>query len=426
MKHVRRALLNITRFALRNLKTSRSFFLFLVVIGIVNILFSVGSRLATAEEAASDSGIMPSVSEPLDQITLAGGRLPEIEIQAARLDGKQLRVYVSGHGGRPISGALEYPMAYQFAYGLTLKKEAEKLRPFNQFEFTMLDQSNVFVDASIPAPNQYVLVQIDPMMFADGARLILVFKNPGQSIEATRAWEVSNSLAPNVSRFGPATTVISSRSGSSAGFSLLEATGPFSGLGYPPKLVCTTTTTTTTVTTATETTASVQTAVTSTVVSATVTSDPHYIVTVGGRTVDFIHHGIDGHKYLLFSGNNVRIEGIYVPANNAQYIGLIIVRFDEGDVISWDLNTPPTFGSKAIGSSDLSLANGGTVSFQNGILTVQPSGGGSIQLSNNGTFFTFVPNGQFIGSDGILAKLMSLTARGVIMTDSDADEFDIP
>lgn len=156
--------------------------------------------------------------------------------------------------------------------------------------------------------------------------------------------------------------------------------------------------------------------------------DPHYSINYDGKQIRFDHHGINGHTYLLFAGNNVSVEGIYVPTQNPdapQVIGVVIIRFSESsglEPISWDLAAKQaTIGSKAIESGVSRISDGISIIFDMNGLSVAVNDG-MLSFWNEGSSFSFSPSGTFRFLDGILGRAM---AERRALTNEECEKFDV-
>lgn len=155
--------------------------------------------------------------------------------------------------------------------------------------------------------------------------------------------------------------------------------------------------------------------------------DPHYTVGHEGKSVSFTHHGINGHTYLLFTGSNISVEGIYVPTfdpDAPQVIGVVVIRFAESfgiPPISWDLAGSPMIEGKVIGGEVIVLNNGSRVHFD-GKLVVEASTGGLIEIENSKSDMSVNVLGAMHSMGGILGMAMQ---KQRALTELECDEFDI-
>lgn len=160
-----------------------------------------------------------------------------------------------------------------------------------------------------------------------------------------------------------------------------------------------------------------------------VDDDPHYTVVHNGQTTTFTHHGINGHEYLIFSGNNARVKGFYVPTGNPdapQVVGLITVDFSDTSLskISWDLAGKAMYGDHVIPRSGMKIGNAAEVTFEGDALIIQLSSGGAMSLENSGTDFRFAVSNSFNPrtTDGILAAV--IRTHGIPGPNDCCDMFD--
>lgn len=157
--------------------------------------------------------------------------------------------------------------------------------------------------------------------------------------------------------------------------------------------------------------------------------DPHYNITVDGQTIVFTHHGINGHTYRLFAGNNISLNGIYVPTQNAdapQVIGVVIVKFSDASGIkplSWDLAGKPSLGETTLelGFSQSFPGDGTVISYDAAGIHVTANNG-TIVFQNHQNSFSFTEFGTFYKIDGILGEAINLR-RG--LSDNECAQFDI-
>jgi hypothetical protein len=154
--------------------------------------------------------------------------------------------------------------------------------------------------------------------------------------------------------------------------------------------------------------------------------DPHYdLIGATGRPIHFDHKGVDYHTYHLFSGDNIRIEGEYLPAPSPyapQVIGSTTAYLGR-DVVTYTRDGNATLNGQALSNGSHMLEDGTEVVKRGDVLSVIANdGSGTVDISTEREAITVDPSGKFRDLDGIIGKSIEQSRP---LSKEECDAFDL-
>jgi hypothetical protein len=154
--------------------------------------------------------------------------------------------------------------------------------------------------------------------------------------------------------------------------------------------------------------------------------DPHFdLVGADGEEIDFDHKGVDHHTYHLFSGDNIRIEGEYVPTDSQddpQVIGSTTA-FLGNDVLTFTKDGDAALNGEALENGSHMLEDGTEVVKDDDNLSIIPNdGSGVVDIAAEGKDMTIDPSGKFQNLDGIIGKSIGESRP---LSKEECDAFDL-
>lgn len=141
--------------------------------------------------------------------------------------------------------------------------------------------------------------------------------------------------------------------------------------------------------------------------------DPHYhLKGSDGKDINFDHKGKDNHIYHIFSGDNLRIDGKYIPfkdPNNPQIVGDVNVQAGK-DAVQFTKEGDLKINGEAKKDGTYTLADGTKVVAKGkkiDLITPDNDGSKVTITADGGSGMTVDPEGKFKNSDGIIGKAIS-------------------
>ncbi len=154
--------------------------------------------------------------------------------------------------------------------------------------------------------------------------------------------------------------------------------------------------------------------------------DPHYdVVAKNGKRIKFDHKGIDNNTYNIFSGDNLQIDGKYVPykdPKNPQVVGTLNVKAGN-DNIQFTKSGEMYLNGKALNYGQHKLQDGTTVhSYRNQMYITTPDTNSKVHIKAESSGITVDPEGDFHSLSGILGKTV-MECRA--LTKEECEAFDV-
>ncbi len=137
--------------------------------------------------------------------------------------------------------------------------------------------------------------------------------------------------------------------------------------------------------------------------------DPHYEVTgANGEPIKFDHHGIAGHEYHVFSGDNISITGLYAPSGDQPCVISETTLRAGDDTIQYDKEGNLKINGQEAKDGEYDLADGTKIIKEGKVMTVVPADGtGKVDIHAEGDSMMVDPSGQFKNLDGILGTAIA-------------------
>ncbi len=139
--------------------------------------------------------------------------------------------------------------------------------------------------------------------------------------------------------------------------------------------------------------------------------DPHYdIVAKNGKRIKFDHKGKDYHTYNIFSGDNLQIDGKYVPykdPKNPQVVGKINVKAGK-DNLEFTKSGEMHLNGKILKYGAHTLQDGTIIhSYKNKMYIITPDTNSKVHVRAESSGITIDPEGDFYNLDGIIGKTVN-------------------
>ncbi len=156
--------------------------------------------------------------------------------------------------------------------------------------------------------------------------------------------------------------------------------------------------------------------------------DPHYhLIGANGKEINFDHKGIDNHTYNIFEGDNLKIDGKYVKADdpeNPQVVGIANVNIGE-DNLRFDKKGNASLNGETLEKgSTKTLADGTKIEFDKDgqiiITTADCDSQVHMRAEENG--ITIDPSGTFTNAGGIIGTAISENRE---LSKKECDKFDV-
>ncbi|MGD9215265.1 MAG: hypothetical protein PVJ84_10645 [Desulfobacteraceae bacterium] len=155
--------------------------------------------------------------------------------------------------------------------------------------------------------------------------------------------------------------------------------------------------------------------------------DPHYdLIGANGEAIHFDHKGVDYHNYHLFTGDNIRIEGEYVPTDDPdapQVIGSTTAYLGN-DVVTFTKDGSATLNGEALENGSYTLEDGTEVVKSDDALSIIASDGtGVVDIAtDDNSEISVDPSGKFRDLDGIIGKSIEESRP---LSKEECDAFDL-
>ncbi|MGD8837317.1 MAG: hypothetical protein PVJ19_20420 [Desulfobacteraceae bacterium] len=155
--------------------------------------------------------------------------------------------------------------------------------------------------------------------------------------------------------------------------------------------------------------------------------DPHFdLIGANGNPIHFDHKGVDYHNYHLFTGDNIRIDGEYVPTRNPlapQVIGSTTAYLGN-DVVTFAKDGSATLNGEALDNGSHMLEDGTEVVKRGDVLSIIPNdGSGAVDISAKwNSAITVDPSGKFRNLGGIIGKSIEESRP---LSKEECDAFDL-
>lgn len=155
--------------------------------------------------------------------------------------------------------------------------------------------------------------------------------------------------------------------------------------------------------------------------------DPHYeFKGADGKMINFDHKGKDGHTYNIFNGDNLKINGKYVPASNPnapQVVGEATIQAG-GDTITYSKDGKCKINGQEVKDGTYQLQDGTKVDVKGANVTVHSNENDAcVKLTNSGgSCVNIDPEGKFGNLGGILGTAIKENRK---LSNEEAEKFDV-
>jgi hypothetical protein len=155
--------------------------------------------------------------------------------------------------------------------------------------------------------------------------------------------------------------------------------------------------------------------------------DPHFdLIGANGNPIHFDHKGVDYHNYHLFTGDNIKIDGEYVPTVNPlapQAIGSTTAYLGN-DVVTFTKDGSASLNGEALENGSHMLEDGTEVVKRGDVLSIIPNdGSGAVDISAKwNSDITVDPSGKFRNLGGIIGKSIEESRP---LSKEECDAFDL-